>query len=543
MITQGASGEIAAVGLNAGKVYPLSLSTTTTLASTSTLTLPSSASKYLKLSIAGGSKQDSTTGAQLIDMAMDNWEQGGLNGSTGIDEMNQNATRLRIKAGNMISVKPGTTYTISRYNLDYCVALRFYRTDREFAGETQGGKKVNGWVLPPKENTLSFTVTTNDNVAYARVLVGKGDSTQNVSLSDLNNIKMQLQEGSVYKPWELYTGGKTSPSIEYSHEIKSSGKRTSNLEDITMEVGDIVLATGLDGVSPNRSRCIEYLNVIPGKTYTISVECNKAVQYGIRWYKADQTFIEPEQTSVKAPINGVYSASVTAPDDAAKMRFIITTPYGNIGKAWINAGDTATTYEPYGYKVDIRITDEAGQLQTASIYDKEPFRGIGGRKDIISKKGGIWGVERKTIEYTFDGAENWTIGDFFGYKIAAISVSKSNMQYNTENLRCSHAKTLAWSNTGVVCFVDNYTIFRFGGMGVEQVQTLAAWKSWLADQASKGTPLTIIYTLATPAWEPLNDATQATLNALAAYKGTTIITVDSGEVGTTITATYKKKGR
>lgn len=407
------------VGTEPGALYQMQTSTTTTLTSPSPLTLPNSAGKYLKLSLAGVSKQDSTTGAQLIDMSAENWEHGGINGSTGIDEMNQNATRLRIKSGTMISVKPSTTYTISRYNLDYCVAIRFYDVNGIFAGDIHNGKKINGWILPPTTEELSFMVTTNAKAYYARMLIGKGDSTQNVSLSDLANIKIQLQEGSTAKPWEPYTGGKPSPSLDCPQKIKSS-------------------------------------------------------------------------------------------DD----------------------------------KIIIKIADGTGKEQTASICAREPVRSIGGNKDIISKKGGIWGVERKIIEYTFDGAENWTIGDFFGYKIAAISVSKSNMQYNTENLRCSHAKALAWSNTGVVCFVDNYTIFRFGGMGVEQVQTLETWKSWLADQASKGTPLTIIYTLATPVWEPLDDATQAALNALAAYKGTTVIDIDSGEVGVQINATYKvKKGR
>lgn len=51
------------------------------------------------------------------------------------------------------------------------------------------------------------------------------------------------------------------------------------------------------------------------------------------------------------------------------------------------------------------------------------------------------------------------------------------------------------------------------------------WKAYLKEQCDAGTPVTIVYELREPVWEPFPAATQDALNALTTYRGYTCVGV------------------
>ena len=71
----------------------------------------------------------------------------------------------------------------------------------------------------------------------------------------------------------------------------------------------------------------------------------------------------------------------------------------------LNKGSTGLPYEPYGYKIPIKVSDELGNETTTNIYLNEPLRKIGNYVDYIDYKNKE--VVRIVNKKTFDGTENW----------------------------------------------------------------------------------------------------------------------------------------
>lgn len=206
-----------------------------------------------ELHIYGGSYQNKLTGSQLLDGSK--IEIGGLSGTQGGPFDTKNRARIQ-----NIKVEPGKNYTISGINSTYSIAnTHVFNAD---------GLRIS--------SLLFGSSVVPDNAVSASISFSKKDSTE-MTDNDIEILKnsVMLNEGTVIKPFEPYTGGKTSPSIEIPAEIINKGKNVSiNVEVTGKNLWDNEAAMSLDHwLGTNVYKHFD-LNLKPNTTYTLSVNQN-----------------------------------------------------------------------------------------------------------------------------------------------------------------------------------------------------------------------------------------------------------------------------
>ena len=184
----------------------------------------------------------------------------------------------------------------------------------------------------------------------------------------------------------------------------------------------------------------------------------------------------------------------------------------------LELGSTATEYEPYH------------EPTTTPIYLPEPLY----KDDYITKdnSGGkvhkAWGVK------VFDGTENWSKG---------VSVPEGAYQFFTAKL--PFPATVRASDTKNTHFDNGWGV---NGIGIDQYYnmypsisllpdnaTVDDFKSFLASEYAKGTPVTLYYPLAEPTEESIE------LPDIPTFNGTTIIETDTEIPSSNIEVSYKSK--
>lgn len=196
----------------------------------------------------------------------------------------------------------------------------------------------------------------------------------------------------------------------------------------------------------------------------------------------------------------------------------------------IEIGSVATAYEPYKEPVVVTIPtpDGWGGLPITKYW-------YGYQSNYVDTTGKRWMVN--TIDFTkgtylknvetrvFDGTEIWekdSAANVFGFK--ALPAIK-----DVHNGYCSHfyyAGTVGTSNIN-----HGDVTYRNGGIAYFKhtgINTLDEWKAWVAEQYANGTPLTIMYSLATPIEMGLSAEQLQAFAKLHTYKTGTRIENDCG---------------
>ena len=172
------------------------------------------------------------------------------------------------------------------------------------------------------------------------------------------------------------------------------------------------------------------------------------------------------------------------------------------------------------------------QSSTVTIPLTEPLRGIGDVRDRIMCREGVWGVERQFVSLTFDGSENWIASNtgyanknrfwFGGYENVIRHETNSDVgikilcdklpgESSGDTYRCIDG--ISSNMVGrIMVYLDDFSS-----------GDVSAFKTYLSTH-----PISAIFELATPTWEPLPAATQSALNALTTYTGTTHVTITAG---------------
>lgn len=165
------------------------------------------------LNVYGKSTQQTTTGAQLLDLQDSETSSSGISYivKDGAITATGTATNTAVAAEKKISLQNGTYYVSGKNgNLIFWIRIS-YSDDKPVA----------------YFNNTSFNVddTAAEIIAYAQVDKGK----------TVNNAVMypMLNAGSFALPWEPYTGGHPSPSADYPQEISSAGDDGSIEVDVT----------------------------------------------------------------------------------------------------------------------------------------------------------------------------------------------------------------------------------------------------------------------------------------------------------------------
>ena len=166
----------------------------------------------------------------------------------------------------------------------------------------------------------------------------------------------------------------------------------------------------------------------------------------------------------------------------------------------LEVNDTPTPYEPYQ-------TGTTAQLSfPETIY--------GGTVDAVT---GVGSEEWAFVE--FDGTENWEMNSSNIVLYNAVSASANT---NPGTGYCSHFP-FAYNYGGDNIFISVVTVYLGGVLSAKY--DIGSWKSYLAAQASAGTPVTVCYKLATP------DPFQANGNRpLSALPGTNTLYTDGNSL-------------
>ena len=322
-------------------------------------------------------------------------------------------------------------------------------------------------------------------------------------------IRPTLVEGNTVI-WEPYTGGKPSPSEEYPQPLGVT-VTGANLFD-----ANAIKTTSSNGISfvnnNDGSITVKGTSLDSADTYGVKVD----LQPGIYHTSGGQGNVK---IMVRVKDNGetkYYSNHdfVVSTDSYVDIYMHVDSGKTVDATIWpmLNAGSTALPWQPY-------------QSKTATITLTEPLCGIGDVRDRILCRDGEWGIERYCPVSVFDGStdEKWNEASTndaakkrYGIVIGGIS---ANAEHPTAI--CSHFKLT--SSSGTFNCISGFVIAEKALWIYFDGRPLEEFKTWLQEH-----PITLVYQMDTPTWEPLPAATQSALNALTTFTGTTHINITAG---------------
>lgn len=340
-----------------------------------------------------------------------------------------------------------------------------------------------------------------------------------------------------------------NPSIESPKEIKNSGKYDETSGKYLLDVNvtgknlfDISKYNQYDDTWTNTTYTTKILKLKPNTTYTMSCKrlVDKPNQYvifnivsGIKVGKGVTIQIKPDLS-----LNYFYGKGTFTTDETGEIKFNYYVDCSKekywftevIGDIQIELGSNQTDYEQYK------------EPQTVTIPLDRPLT----KWDRLEKREGVWGIARQSVreeltQYNFDTyilpSGSYPTG------VYCYSTKKSNAVLENQSSFCTHFK-----NSNYAYSITNAKVGIYSDHGrvpykyfVSDKPTVDEFKAWLVQQKEAGTPVELVYKTAEETWEPLPEETQLALENLHANDGTTIITVDSGEVETGIEVEYAVK--
>lgn len=399
-------------------------------------------------------------------------------------------------------------------------------------------------VALPIKDSVSFTVTEDmiEKIKSGAIKVKSGFFSQLDRQLLPGTVKPMLNYDDAL-PWEPYNGQKK----EIDLTMESRGK---NLFDksaaYSYNVGAVDIVQLDRGIRISNATARTYacaavkLKLKPHTTYTFSGDIT-ALAYksmiGIRKSIDGGSSFIPDMViafSTEAPARGVGRTFTTDENEYYALCLLCTNDVATTGTTTfeniqLEEGATATAWEPYaGYqKVTIPIT--------------EPLRGIGDVRDGIVRKDGVWGIERQFGVQIFDGSsdEAWVsvqnTGDvnyrngtnFVKSKAKADGAAICTALIKNNGVTSSRPGFKIAGNASVLTYSNDFN-----------TSDVSLWTAYLAEH-----PMTVIYELATPTWEPFPAETQTALNALTTHSGTTYLTVASTDVAAPVLLTYVQDTR
>lgn len=461
---------------------------------------------FKRFSILGNSHQDSTTGKQLFDVsALKNISGFSVDEDGFIMQKVYNITSPKTLKELIPSIEAGKSYYLSVDNPD------------DFTGFFGFTGSVSAWhknqTFVPKEDDL--------NIRPGIVSKVGGNA----------RYRLMITEGQTASPYEPYTGGKPSPSHDYPQQIKNVGKW--NEEKQKYEVDVRVTGKNLfdkDSVQLNvefgstNSDLIfmkdgwfvsDFIPVFSGKTYFIS---GKKTGYGCKLYDIDKHFIKNIQLT---------HGRLSVEDGINYVR--INGEMKDLKNIQVELGTTATSYEPY-YKE-----------QTATITMDEPLRGIGKYQDKITKDG----IVRWIKEIVLDDSSGWTT-DNSNQNVGIINrfLHRINDMRNVYYEKVTVCDKFRWigmpaseSEAGSYRHTTHGTKF-YICLLKKDYPDVERLKQFLSKN-----PVTVQYALHNPVTEPLTQEQKSALESLCTFPGTTVITVDGGDVDAGIEVEYATKNK
>lgn len=406
--------------------------------------------------------------------------------STATPSMGINATKgymspqsAVVSASDYIPVSGGKNYTLNTQSwTTQSSGIAWYNTNKEYiSGQAYTGLATQTFTAPANAYYARITVRTNHN-------------------------PFQFEQGSSATPYTpyyaagYYTDG-TTETVEIAWNLfdkttVTSGYRLTNV--VGKEYGTITTATGAsnDFVSASDYFVSALIPVEVGKTY-IKNSPTEDAYHRYKTYNANQI--------------------------AVRM--------GDANSITIQSGEAYIAF--CGYLTELDDTTLYGSTSAQTATAENLFK-VGTYQDVQSVIDG--GVTRNVGVKVLDGTENWAASATTGKFFIPTAVSDWNAIARNATGYCTHAvfNSSSASDNGKVNFDLNSFCFYYSTSST----TLTAFKQYLVDQYNAGTPVIIVYPLATPTTETV------TAQPMNIQAGTNIVQITQGSIdGLELEVKYK----
>ena len=378
-----------------------------------------------------------------------------------------------------------------------------YKPARRIYGKTAGKIQTQSKVPPidfHAKTGLAVEYTISGNMAQA--------STQEYSITDIPPIDF-MSDGNGLSAYSIYGNmqqiGQPAPDAPITPE--ECGDKTENLfDDNNAEYGKWVNSNGT--IATNATYAAGYdIKVGTASEFAVKYYGDKPYSYSMAFYDSNGDFLSRTHRSNPSTSYDTFSV----PENAVSARFqvaidtslVITETRLKAIKLMLNTGSTALPYEPFGYKIPVT---NAGT--TTNIYTLEPIRKIGDYADIVDSTNA---VTRLVFKYEFTGLE--TFGIYSGvpntFRASRANIGCPAWVTGGYSVLCTHFATVDGTTdlTNGTCYQGSYLYFRLDSCNIE-----TDFKSYLAQQYSNGTPVTVWYVLATAETESITSPTISTNN-------------------------------
>lgn len=375
----------------------------------------------------------------------------------------------RCRMINPINIKPNTSYTIeSKDDVKYAV--------KQFDKDGIGIHDV-AWL----NNTYKFTTLSNAN--YLVVMFAKKDDSE-ITVNEVQNYKIQLEEGSTATPYEPYYNG-------HKIEILSNGNNLFNRNEVNFNRLYIPeTSTGGEGVFANATglRCFT-IEVVQNTQYCVSIG------FPIGNFRVFASYDYP-QANVKAKcLMATGGTSISFNTENYQYITVVYYSYNNdnqsgkteeevIQTIQLELGTTKSSYESYKEdKKQIFLNEPLMKLPNGACdeitKDGKLIRRI---KKVVVDSSKEWRKSHEsydsdtniTFDFIVDNITNgWTTGD---NKICNILLSKSGNKS-------------AWNGQSEGISNDMYSkLFITLNKSKLQSQNIQSLKAWLDSN-----PVIIVY--------------------------------------------------
>ena len=348
-----------------------------------------------------------------------------------------------------------------------------------------------------RENVTSFTATYD---GYVRI---------NYTLTDTN---MQFEQGSTattYRPYgQTYVDGTTEKvEVHTKNLFDEQWNRNTGTSTSQATWGQVVSANGWSTSS--------LIPVKAGQQYTVSY--NTTVQIYVFYYEADGTMQQSYDT-----VSGTNKKTFTVPSGAVNVRLQInksTEAQITALETQLELGSTATTYEAYY---------NGGSATAQDLY------AVGTYKDVQSVLDGT--VTRNIGIKVLDGTEDWVFATnllnyMYSLPMSDLYAEATSVTSNRSTPYCTHFnRSTSWiqgnSREGKVQAYQPTTGDAILGLGygTPSSANLTNFKTWLSTQYAQGTPVVVVYPLATATTESV------TGQALTTKSGTNIVEITQASI-------------
>lgn len=397
--------------------------------------------------------------------------------------------------GYPYKVKPNTKYSIS-WSDGGNIGIGFYTSSGEYISHVY--------------NDVSYPFTTPENCEVITVVL-RPDTGKNTTYKSI-----QLEESTTptsYEPYGYKIPVKVNGKNLFNINNVVSSSNVKNNNDGTLSVTPQATSSGVYASEPKTLR--DYApNLEVEKTYVLSANTTgtgnriylnitkRAWQFG-----KSLTLTEDDLNSAVVWYANGTDTSFTA----------------TISNIQIEEGTVATDYEPY-----------IGS-STTNIYLDEPLRKVGNYADYIDFASGK--VVRNVKETTLNGTENWSL--YSGGYSFVVSIPDSIKKYQSS--LSTHFKNVsyAWAatyNGKFDIYSDHDSVSnKYFRQPNGSVTTVARFKQWLESEITQGTPVRLVYTLASPIEQTMK------LPQLYIPQGNVKISINSNGLDVPIEVSYYKK--